>query len=262
MKENVKNKNYIQQRSNDILDVIMAYARLEFNQKTEVKGEGDVFDSIAAGVNMLGEELENSVVTINEKEALLKEVHHRVKNNLQIISSLMNLQASNTDDPVFLALIRECKNRISSMSMIHEMLYQSKNFSSISVEEYIKHLLLSIESSFCLTDANVKFDLELQQDLLLETDKMIPIGLILNEVISNSFKHAFPAKTGTIAVSLNKVDNTFTLTVADNGIGLQCDNWKTGNTLGIQLIHTLAEQLDAKMEMICENGLKYVFEFE
>jgi len=262
MREKVRNTDYIQQRSNDILDVIMAYARLEFNQKTEIQGKGDVFDSIAAGVNMLGEELENSVLTINEKEALLKEVHHRVKNNLQIISSLMNLQASNTTDPVFLALVRECKNRISSMSMIHEMLYQSKNLSSISAEEYIKHLVLSIESSFCLSDVKVKFDLQLQENLLLETDKMIPIGLILNEAISNSIKHAFPGKSGTITIALNKVNDAFHLVVADNGIGVPCDTWKTGTTLGIQLIHTLAEQLDAKMEMVWENGLNYVFEFE
>ena len=262
MKEKVGNKDYIQQRSNDILDVIMAYARLEFNEKTEIRGEGDVFDSIAAGVNMLGEELENSVVTINEKEALLKEVHHRVKNNLQIISSLMNLQASNTNDPVFLSLIRECKNRISSMSMIHEMLYQSKNLSSIKAEEYVKHLTVSLESSFRLSDVRVEFHLEVTPDILLETDKMIPIGLILNEAISNSFKHAFPKGSGIIGISLSQEKGIYKLTVCDNGIGLQCDNWCNGNTLGIQLIHTLSEQLDAKMEMTQKDGLMYIFEFK
>jgi two-component sensor histidine kinase len=262
MKEKKENTEYIQQRSNDILDVIMAYARLEFNEKIEIKSEDDVFDSIAAGVNMLGEELENSVVTINEKEALLKEVHHRVKNNLQIISSLMNLQASNTTDPVFLSLIRECKNRIASMSMIHEMLYQSKNLSSISTEEYIRHLVLSIESSFCLADLKVRFDFHLEKGLLLETDKMIPIGLILNEAISNSFKHAFPGKNGTISIHLEKINGLHKLTIADNGTGIHNDRWRTGTTLGIQLIHTLAEQLDAKMEMIHKDGVTYIFEFE
>lgn len=263
MKEKEANIEYIQRRSNDILDVIMAYARLEFSNKISIGGKDDVFDSIAAGVNMLGEELENSVVTIKEKEALLKEVHHRVKNNLQIISSLMNLQASNTTDPVFLSLIRECKNRIVSMSMIHEMLYQSKNFSSVKTHEYIKHLLMSIESSFCLADVTVDFDMNLDEQLLLETDKMIPIGLILNEIISNSFKYAFPEKKGTISISFQRCETGegYCLKVGDNGCGLGNDDWKTGTTLGIQLIHTLSDQLDAQMEMMNENGLKYTFKF-
>lgn len=254
--------NYIQERTNAILDVIMAYARLEFNVQTEVSSKGDVFDSIAAGVNMLGEELENSVMTINEKEALLKEVHHRVKNNLQIISSLMNLQASYSSDPVFLGLIRECKNRISSMSIIHEMLYRSKDFSRVNAADYIEQLVISIESSFCMVDVKVSFTLDLDNDLYLETDRMIPIGLILNEVLSNSFKHAFPEHSGEIVIRLLKYDNGKSeLYIKDNGIGLQNEDWKTGNTLGLQLIHTLSEQLDAEMEMQNEEGLAYAFVF-
>ncbi len=255
-------KKYIRERTNSILEVIMAYARLEFNVQTEISEKGDVFDSLAAGVNMLGEELENSVVTIKEKEALLKEVHHRVKNNLQIVSSLMNLQAASTTDPVFLELIRECKNRINSMAIIHEMLYQSKNLSSIQAAEYIKHLVLSIESSFYNSAVHVDFRFDLDEQIYFEAERMIPLGLVLNEAISNSYKYAFTGKTGMIQIRLKQKKNGYLLSIKDNGIGLPKNyDIESSTSLGIQLIVTLAEQLDAELSWIRESGLGFEFRF-
>jgi two-component sensor histidine kinase len=253
---------YVRERTNSILEVIMAYARLEFNVQTEISERGDVFDSLAAGVNMLGEELENSVVTIKEKEALLKEVHHRVKNNLQIISSLMNLQAASTTDPVFLELIRECKNRINSMAIIHEMLYQSKNLSSIQASDYIKHLVLSIESSFYSSSVHVDFHFDLDEEICFEAERMIPLGLVLNEAISNSYKYAFTEDTGSICIRLKRDEAGYLLFIKDNGIGLP-ENYdiESSNSLGIQLILTLAEQLDAELTWIREDGLGFEFRF-
>ncbi|ASS47512.1 MAG: hypothetical protein A3D31_16900 [Candidatus Fluviicola riflensis] len=253
---------YIQERTNSILDVIMSYARLEFNVQTEVSSNNDVFDSIAAGVNMLGEELENSVVTIKEKESLLKEVHHRVKNNLQIIASLMNLQAANSTDPVFLELVRECKNRIDSMSIIHEMLYQSKDLSNINSTTYIHHLILGLESSFCMSNVEVDFQLDIDHNIILEADRMIPIGLILNETISNSYKYAFPDRKGIIEISFTKENKLFVLVVKDNGIGLP-ENYDIdkNSSLGLQLIVTLAEQLDAELVWLRRDGLGFEFRF-
>ncbi|HLP55786.1 MAG TPA: sensor histidine kinase [Fluviicola sp.] len=257
-----KGDQYIQQRANAILDVIMSYARLEFNVQTEISPKNDVFDSIAAGVNMLGEELENSVVTLKEKESLLKEVHHRVKNNLQIIASLMNLQAANSTDPVFLELVRECKNRIDSMSIVHEMLYQSRDLSKINSTAYINHLILGLESSFCMSDVKVDFQLDIDQNIILEADRMIPIGLILNEAISNSYKYAFPGRKGSIVISFREEDGLFILVVRDNGIGLPADyDVAKNNSLGLQLIATLAEQLDAALVWLREDGLGFEFRF-
>ncbi|MBI3240235.1 MAG: sensor histidine kinase [Flavobacteriia bacterium] len=257
------NDDYIQERTNSILDVIMSFARLEFNVQTEISSNHDVFDAIAAGVNMLGEELENSVVTIKEKESLLKEVHHRVKNNLQIIASLMNLQAASSTDPVFLELIRECKNRIDSMSIIHEMLYQSKDLSKINATVYIKHLILGLESSFYMSNVNVDFLVTIDQTIILEADRMIPMGLILNEAISNSYKYAFPDREGIIEIDFNIEDGYYLLRIKDNGIGLPADyDVHKNSSLGLQLIVTLAEQLDAELLWLREEGLGFEFRFK
>jgi len=258
-----KNTYYIEERANSILDVIMSYARLEFNVQTEISPNNDVFDSIAAGVNMLGEELENSVVTIKEKESLLKEVHHRVKNNLQIIASLMNLQALNSTDTLFLELVRECKNRIDSMAIIHEMLYQSNDLSKINGANYIKNLILSLESSFSISEVKVDFQLAVDPNIVLEADRMIPLGLILNEAISNSYKYAFPDQTGIIEISFKTKDERYHLFIKDNGIGLP-ENYDVNknNSLGLQLISTLAEQLDANFVWLRTNGLGFELHFQ
>lgn len=253
---------YIQERTNAILDVIMAYAQLDFTKKTEVTDKDDVFDAIASGVNMLGEELENSVITLQEREALLKEVHHRVKNNLQIISSLMNLQASYTKDEKFLALIRECRNRIISMSMIHEMLYRTKDLSRIQVLDYIKNLTLSINSSFSGSVSEVDFEYDIDETIYLEAERMIPIGLIINESVSNSFKYAFPERKGIIRISFKKDETHFHLKILDNGIGLSADiQTEEFESLGIQLINALSDQLSAELKILRENGLGYELSF-
>ncbi len=254
---------YIQERTNAILDVIMAYARLDFTQKTEITDQGDVFDAIASGVNMLGEELENSVITLQEREALLQEVHHRVKNNLQIISSLMNLQASYTKDEKFLALIRECRNRIISMSMIHEMLYRTKDLSRIQVLDYIKTLTLSINSSFSGFNSEVVFEYEIEEEIYLEAERMIPIGLIVNEAVSNSFKYAFPDREGFIRITFTSSETHFYMKISDNGIGLPVGiKTEEFESLGIQLIGALSDQLSADLKILREDGLGYELRFK
>lgn len=257
-----KNAKYVEQRTNSILHVIMAFARLEFNEKTEVSENQDVFDAIAAGVNMLGEELENSVMTIRERESLLKEVHHRVKNNLQIISSLLNLQASYSDDERFLSLVRECRNRIISMAMIHEMLYKSRNLASINASEYIRNLCSSLQCSFYHAEDDIRFVFELDKNLELDTDRMIPMGLILNEAISNCYKYAFPDKTGVIRIELKKSKHKIQLKIGDNGIGLpEGMIIEDLRTLGIQLIYSLAEQLNGDLQLQSREGVIYRISF-
>src|ERR1043165_914849 len=127
-------------RANEILEVILAYARQNFDRKVSIKSEDSVLDGIGAGVNMLGEELKHSTISLREKEQLIKEIHHRVKNNMQIISSLLSLQTEKSDDEKFNALLRESRNRINSMALVHEMLYKSEDLSKIELREYIETL--------------------------------------------------------------------------------------------------------------------------
>lgn len=253
-----KSDSYSKERANDILEVIMSYARLDFNSKTKITGNDDIYDAIGTGVNMLGEELENSVISLQEKEHLLKEIHHRVKNNMQIISSLLNLQAQNTDDERFLAMIRESKNRIFSMALIHEMLYITKNISQINVSQYITKLSQSVYQSFSAGDFSIEFDYDIDDTIFFETDNMVPIGLIINEIMSNTMKHAFPNKKGIIAIKFCKKENDYFLQVKDNGVGIpEHFDYTKSKSLGMQLIHILSEQLDGKLTLDSKNGTKY-----
>jgi two-component sensor histidine kinase len=249
-------------RGNKILEVIMAYARLDFSQKTTIGNEGDVLDAIGAGVNMLGEELRSSTLSLREKEQLLREIHHRVKNNLQIISSLLNLQTESTHDENFLALIRESRNRIKSMALVHEMLYATKDLSSIKLKEYITTLYESIYTSYKMPDMKIDFHLEVSDAVYFEIDRMILLGLILNEIISNSLKYAFEKRDGNIYISLHETENNYTLLIKDDGKGLPADfNETTDSNLGMQLIYLLTEQLGGQVELAKKNGTSYTLNF-
>ncbi len=253
-------------RANEILEVILSFARLDFSQKVNISHDDDVLDGIGAGVNMLGEELKHSALTLKEKEhllrekeQLLKEIHHRVKNNLQIVSSLLNLQSDSIVDEKFLLLIKESHNRINSMALVHEMLYKSTDLSTIELKEYIELLSSSVNMSYSSPSKEIGFNYDIETGVFLEIDMMIPIGLILNEILSNSFKYAFEGKKkGIIGINLKREKDKLHLIICDNGIGLakKFDIKKQGS-LGMQLIHMLSEQIDADMKVSSETGACY-----
>jgi len=199
------------------------------------------------------EKLNNAV---KEKETLLKEVHHRVKNNLQIITSLLRLHADKENNIHFSELVAESQNRITSMALIHEMLYANSNFSNINLAEYSTSIFSQLKSTY--NAKNVKLALSVPKDFSFEIDKMIPIGLIMNEVISNAFKYAFKEKKGKITISLKKNS----LTIADNGQGLPKNYDKQeGESFGIQLIHLLADQIDSKLTIDRKKGSAFTLHF-
>lgn len=197
-----------------------------------------------------------------EKEVLLKEIHHRVKNNLQVINSLIRLQCAYTDDKVALDLFDECQNRIISMALIHEKMYEAHNLSNINIEEYITELAQNLLRSYRL---NQRIDLEI--DVKVETlslDTLIPLGLLLNELISNSLKHAFKTReSGKITVQLERnAKGMYELVVGDNGVGLPADfNFSSANTLGMELVVTLTSQLEGNISRLPKEGsyFKMVF---
>lgn len=198
-----------------------------------------------------------------EKELLLKEIHHRVKNNLQIINSLLRLQSHQLDDQNAIILFEECQNRILSMAMIHEKLYKSKDLANINVEEYIRTLTESLIRSYS-TDKKVLLNVTCSVEKI-GIDTLMPLGLILNELISNSLKYAFEGKqNGEINISLHKRENEkLEMIVSDNGIGLPPDfSWENANTLGIELIKTLVEQINGTVEIKRDWGTVFKIIFE
>jgi two-component sensor histidine kinase len=204
-----------------------------------------------------------------EKEALLKEIHHRVKNNLQIISSLLNLQSSQLKDPEIVDIFRESQNRVRAMALIHEKLYRSDNLASISFDEYIHdlgHSLLQVYKK-----ENKRIQLTIQADpIALDIEKAIPCGLIVNELITNSLKHGFadqklgePEKEDWIKIELTSISNNRVhLCVSDNGPGFapQVDLYRT-KTLGLQLVNSLVRQLEGNLVFGNQAGARIEIEF-
>ena len=201
--------------------------------------------------------------SLHEKEVLLKEVHHRVKNNLQIISSILNLKDSVVgDDPKMRELLLDTQDRIRSMAFIHESLYRTKNFSSIDLADYIDSLSRNLMMSY-----SVNGQVELERDLepvLLGLDQAIPCGLILNELISNALKHAFPnGAKGRIRIELKAHEERISLAVSDDGVGLpQGFEPKKHANLGLQLVHTLIDQLDGRITSDAGKGAAYLITFD
>lgn len=194
--------------------------------------------------------------SLKEKEVLLKEVHHRVKNNMQVISSILNLQSSYVKDEYALNLLKESQNRIKTMAYIHESLYQNKTFTSINFSDYVSTLTNNILQSYASTSQKVRLVLDIQK-AILNLDTSIPAGLIINELVTNSIKHAFTGSNdGIILINLSTKNNTLFLEVADNGKGFPKDvDFKNTNSLGLQLVNTLVEQLNGTIELV-ENKYK------
>ncbi len=196
-----------------------------------------------------------------EKEFLLKEIHHRVKNNLETVSSLLALQSAQVKDTNVLSAMEESQNRVQSMSMIHQKLYMGKNLATIEMRDYLIDLAEYIGDSFG-NKKHITLEVEMKK-LELNVDIAIPIGLIVNELITNSFKYAFPnSLEGTIKISLKKFKDHLQLDVTDNGIGRFSDGAVEGTGFGTQLIELLTKQLDGQMVLNTNQGTCVSIQFQ
>jgi len=201
--------------------------------------------------------------SLAEKEILLKEVHHRVKNNLQIVSSLLDLQSDSVGDEHFRGFITESQNRIMAMALIHERLYQSENFTCINIGEYIKTLAESLFSSYGKNLELIALHVDVE-NIGLEIDEAIPCGLIVNELVSNSLKHAFPGgQEGEITIRIRSDEQGMVfLTIADNGVGISTElDFANTETLGLQLVNLLTKQLRGRIEFSRDNGTLWEIAF-
>ncbi|PWR72628.1 PAS domain-containing sensor histidine kinase [Methanospirillum lacunae] len=200
--------------------------------------------------------------SLREKEILLKEIHHRVKNNMQVISSLLFMQARNLKDPAVIELLNESQNRIRSLALIHEKLYQSDNLDHIDYGLYIKKIIDYLFQSYNVTKDDITVNLNISS-IYLDIDKAVPCSLIINEMISNSLKHAFPkGKKGIITIDMSADEDSFHLEYVDNGIGLPDDQiLEKSSSLGLQLIKGLSKQLGGELDIIREVGTCFILVF-
>jgi PAS domain S-box-containing protein len=201
--------------------------------------------------------------SLREKELLLKEVHHRVKNNLQVISSLLNLQAQHLPDPAQRNIFTDSQSRVQSIALVHEKLYQSKDLANIDCEQYVQTLVDGLFHAQNYSERGIHHTIEVG-GAHLPVDAAIPCGLIINELVTNALKHAFPTgRPGRVRVSLKPgQDESMELVVEDDGRGLpeDIDPRKT-TSLGLDLVFTFAEQLDAKVEIERSHGTAFRFRF-
>lgn len=202
--------------------------------------------------------------SLHEKEALLREIHHRVKNNLQVISSLLNMQSYYLDDPRMIRAIAEGQNRVKAMALIHQKLYQTDHLSEIDFQEYTEQLIGHLSTAFSEPGKNIHSQVN-GSALKLDIDTAIPLGLILNELITNAYKYAFSGVTdGSLLVELKQDDaHYYHLRIADSGKGLPADfNEAKLNSLGLKLVRMLIEQLDGSLTVTNESGVCFDIHFK
>jgi two-component sensor histidine kinase/CheY-like chemotaxis protein len=187
---------------------------------------------------------EEAVRHAREKEVLLQEIHHRVKNNLQIITSLLRMQSRAVQDPAFSGALLECQNRVAAMALIHDKLYRARDLARVSFPEYVRDLTNNILTSYTLPASSVRVNLDVD-DLSLSLDSAVPCGLILNELMSNCLKHAFPlGHSGTVHVGFHAAGDQLCLVVRDDGVGMPADvDLERTSSLGWRLIRALVQQL-------------------
>ncbi len=202
--------------------------------------------------------------SLKQKELLLQEIHHRVKNNLQIISSLLNLQESYVEDDEAVGVLKESQNRVLSMAMIHEMLYDSEDLSTINFHGYIQNLIYDLFNSYGISSSILRLHLNVDE-IHLNIETAVPCGLIISELVSNSLKYAFPqGKQGNLSIDFHR-NNTdqLELVIADDGIGLP-DNidFEKIDSLGLRLVNSLVDQLDGILELDRSHGSKFIIRFK
>jgi PAS domain S-box-containing protein len=202
---------------------------------------------------------------LREKEVLLRELYHRTKNNMQVISSILNLKAATLQDEKTIEILEDMGNRIKTMAMVHQKLYQSQDLSSVDLKEYIKDISGLLISSYASESEKIKLTLNLES-IHVSIDTAIPCGLIVNEIITNSLKHAFPGgREGEIYIRLFKQeDGLIELEISDNGIGIPAGyDFEAGDTLGIQVFKSIAEeQMNGEIQFDTKNGVKFIIRFK
>ena len=236
--------------------------RIPVEPFTEV---GQIADHYNRVMDALQKATAKTDASLKEKEVLLKEIHHRVKNNMQVISSLLNLQSRYSKDERYIEMVKQSQIRIKAMALVHEKLYRSKDLASIDISDYIKSLVNDLFLSYKSNTSKIELKVNIE-DVSLGIEAAIPCGLIVNELVSNSLKYAFPeGKDGEISISLQSLDkDQYELIVSDNGIGLPKDlDFKKSDSLGMKLVTNFTERtLHGKIERNTHKGTEFKIIFK
>ena len=203
------------------------------------------------------------ISSLKEKETLLHEIHHRVKNNMAVIGSLLKMQSNSIEDEQIKEVLKVSKNRVYAMSAVHETLHGSDNLSQIDLKTYLHKVTSSIFQTYSINPDKAKLNTDIEE-IPISIDQASPLGLVINELLSNSLKYAFlDERKGEINVSMKKRNTEIELTVMDNGVGMPKDfDWKKSKSLGLKLVRTLVEnQLDGSIDMESNNGTKFTIKF-
>jgi two-component sensor histidine kinase len=208
--------------------------------------------------------LERQTVSLQQRETLLREIHHRVKNNMQVMSSLLSLQARAALNPETRRMLEDNQNRIQSMALLHEILYQSEDLAMVDFPKYVLRTVDYLFRSFGVKDRQIRLHTELDE-VALELDDALPFGLLISEIVSNSLKHAFPqGRCGEVSIFLRQQsDATISLILSDDGIGLPRElDWTTTRSLGLRLVRALAQQLRGALEISSRGGTEVRLTFQ
>ncbi len=253
--QSCKGEFSLQTKNGSTISALLSCHNLEF-------GNIDGISIVATDITEISKMHKEVANSLKEKEAMLKEIYHRVKNNLQVIASLLNLQAKSIADIDSRNIFIESVTRVKSMALVHEMLYQSGNLSQIEMGKYVNTLSKTLADIYHIYNSRVKILID-ADSIFLSIENAIPYGLIINELISNAFKHAFPAdKPGQITISIKHKDDIISLCVHDNGVGFPAHiDFQNTTTLGMQLIHTLTKQLRGNITLDRSSGTKFTLDF-
>lgn len=210
-------------------------------------------------IKRINEEL---IKSLNEKELILKEIHHRVKNNLQVVSSLLRLQSESIKDESAIGYLKMSEQRVKSMALIHQQLYRTKDLSRIDFREYLEDLCNYLFFAYDISFSRIELKIEVD-NIYFGIDTALPCGLIVNELVTNSIKHAFPDySVGTLMLSLKKeISGRYILRIKDDGKGGEKIDFEKTNTLGMELVKTLTEQLEGEIKVNCDKGTEIIISF-
>ncbi|WP_143065169.1 sensor histidine kinase [Mucilaginibacter gossypiicola] len=240
-----------------ILLIILGLIYIGYRQKRQINNQLRQKEKEVIEQNQIVQQLAvDKDRLIDEKDWLLKEVHHRVKNNLQIVMSLLNTQSAFLKNNAAIAAIRESQNRVQAIALIHQKLYSNSNVAYIDIAIYISELVNYLADCYEAHDRGIRFEQQIEP-VKMDVAQAIPVGLMLNEAITNAIKYAFPNKRGYINISLGTLDdNNIMLNIADDGIGLPQDfDIKETSSLGMEMMKALSKQLDGNFKMENNDGV-------